>query len=87
MRLRCLFVLSIWPVYLSNLGAFAGLPLFVGYMDRFLIAPLAKMPLPSTVDCEAFAQPKSPPRCVKIQSRAEEAEGTRKRPRDDRRTP
>lgn len=32
-------MLAGWAVYLSNVAAFAGLPLFVAYINRFQIAP------------------------------------------------
>jgi len=39
MYLGFLFVLAGWVIYLSNLLAFALLPLFVWYMNRFQIVP------------------------------------------------
>lgn len=39
MYLGFLFVLAGWAIYLSNLLAFALLPLFVWYMNRFQILP------------------------------------------------
>jgi protein-S-isoprenylcysteine O-methyltransferase Ste14 len=39
MYLGFLFVLAGWAIYLSNLLAFAFLPLFVWYMNRFQILP------------------------------------------------
>jgi protein-S-isoprenylcysteine O-methyltransferase Ste14 len=39
MYLGFFFVLAGWAIYLSNLLAFACLPLFVGYINRFQIVP------------------------------------------------
>lgn len=39
MYLGMAIMLAGWAIYLSNLAAFAGVPLFVAYINRFQIAP------------------------------------------------
>jgi protein-S-isoprenylcysteine O-methyltransferase Ste14 len=42
MYLALLLLLIAWAIYLSNLAAFAAIPFFVAYMNRFQIIPEEK---------------------------------------------